>query len=146
MEKKIPVMEVGQYAGIPVDQLPLSYLRWLVNQNFPKEITEAAMEKLKKSDYNDTNLDVTRHAIDMFSKRFLFRWIQKENIRGDAGDGVATYLAKTADEAWQKGEDVSKKRFENDNTIKLYDDILWVFKLNPQFPEYRQLVTVMENK
>ena len=137
-------MSVGRYAGIPVDKLPNSYLRWLISQRFPKEILEAAERKLKASDYNDLYLSVSRHAIDMYSKRFLFRWIQKENIRGEEGDGLATHVAKAAQEAWDKGTDVSQHRYDGDGIVKQYDGVRWVFKLNPDYPDYKDVVTITE--
>jgi hypothetical protein len=144
MHYESPVMSVGKYAGKRVDQLPNSYLRWMMTQGFPKNILEAAEQKLKKSDFADIFLAVSRHAIDMYSKRFLFRWMKKENIRGEEGDGIATHVAKEADIAWTKGVDVSKRRYIGDGIIKEYDGLLWVFKVNPEFPDYKDVVTVMD--
>lgn len=140
-----PVMPVGRYAGVRVDQLPNSYLRWLMTQGFSKEITEAAERKLKRSDHADIYLSVSRHAIDMYSKRFLFRWMKMENIReGKEGDGLATHVAKQAELAWTNGIDVSKRRYEGDGIIKEYDGVFWVYKVNPDFPAYKDVITVTE--
>lgn len=140
---KSPIMFVGRYVGKPVDTLPNSYLRWIITQDFPKAILKAAKDKLEKSDYSDVHLNISRHAIDMFSKRFLFRWIQKENMRGDEGDGIATYMAKVAQEAWNKGEDVSKHRHQDDGIVKEWDGIRWVFNNNTNFPDYIDVITIM---
>ena len=139
----MPKMEVGRYAGKPIDQLPNSYLRWIIGQDFPKEILDAAKAKLDQSDYNDLYLSVSRHAIDMFSKRFLFKWLHSENDKGDAGDGLATFIAKSAQDAWERGIDVSKHRHQDDGVVKELDGIKWVFAVNTNFPDYRDLVTVM---
>lgn len=141
----IPVITVGRYAGTPIDQLPNSYLRWMITQDFPKDWLACAKRKLEESDYNDLYLHVSRHTIDMFSKRFLFKWIQSENNKGDDGDGLATYVAKQAEEAWDKGTDVSKHRHETDGIVKEYKDIKWVFGVNPNFPDYRDVITVMQS-
>lgn len=142
----IPKMEVGRYAGNPIDQLPNSYLRWIIGQDFPKPILDAAKTKLSQSDYNDLYLHVSRHAIDMFSKRFLFKWLQSENDKGDAGDGLATFITKRAQEAWERGEDVSKHRHQDDGVVKALGGIQWVFGVNPNFPDYRDVITVMEGE
>lgn len=136
-------MPVGKYAGKPVDTLPHSYLRWVLGQKFPKEILRAAKSKLEKSEYNDLHISISRHAVDMFSKRFLFYWIKKENIRGEEGDGLGTFIAKTAEVAWRDGKDVSKNRYDGDGVVKSYDDILWVFNVSPEYPEYKDLITIM---
>ena len=80
---KIPVMEVGRYAGMPVDRLPNSYLRWIITQDFPKNILEVAKKKLEASNYNDFHLNISRHTIDMFSKRFIGQWLQSESHRSE---------------------------------------------------------------
>lgn len=144
METLSPIINVGRYKGKRVDTLPNSYLRWLITQRFPKEVLEAANRKLKSSDYFDHYLSVSRHAIDMYSKRFLFRWIKKENIRGKEGDGLATHVAKEAEIAWKEGLDVSKNRHKDDGIIKQHDGILWVFQTSPEFPDYKDVITVMD--
>ncbi len=143
MREKPPVMIVGRYAGTPVDRLPNSYLRWIIGQDFPKIILDAAKKKLEQSDYNDLYLNVTRHAVDMFSKRFLYLWNEHIRKQGDKGDGLATFIVKQAQEAWENGTDISKHRHQDDGTVKLYKQIKWVFAVNSNFPDYRDLVTVM---
>lgn len=135
-------MEVGRYAGKPVDQLPNSYLRWLCSQDFPKDILETAHKKLEESDYNDFYLNISRHAIDMFSKRFVGQWITSEGSKSD-GDGLATYMVKEAQEAWDKGTDTSKHRHQDDGIVKDFKGKKWVFNLNPNFPDYKDVITVM---
>ena len=144
--KEIPVITVGRYAGTPIDKLPNSYLRWMISQRFPKEWLECAREKLEKSDYSDLYLNVSRHAIDMFSKRFLFKWLKSENDLGDAGDGLATFIAKRAEEAWEKGTDVSKHRHQDDGVIKEWRGIKWVFNVSQDYPDYLDVITVMPSK
>lgn len=136
-------MNVGRYVGVPVDQLPNSYLRWVIGQSFPKEILDAAKKKLEQSDYGDLYLNVSRHAIDMFSKRFLGRWLQSEGSKDEDADGLATFIAKHAQEAWENGTDVSKHRHQDDGTMKELNGIKWVFNVSPSYPDYRDLITVM---
>lgn len=137
----VPKITVGRYAGTPIDKLPNSYLRWMIGQDFPKAWLEIARKKLEQSDYNDTYLSVSRHAIDMFSKRFLDRWLKTE-ARKD-GDGLATFLVKQAEQAWEKGADVSKRRHQDDGIVKEWEGIRYVFGVNPNFPDYKDVITVM---
>lgn len=140
-----PRMLVGKYAGVSVDTIPNSYLRWIITQKFPTEILAAAKSKLEESDYNDLYVNVSRHAIDMYSKRFLSVWIQSEAHKGDEGEGLATFIAKSAQEAWDNGEDISKHRHQNDGITKVWKEIKWVFGCNENYPDYRDVITVMEN-
>lgn len=142
--KPIPVITVGRYAGTPIDQLPNSYLRWLITQDFPADWVECAQKKLEQSDHNDLFLNISRHAIDMFSKRFLSLWISAEAHKGAEGDGLATFMVKAAQEAWEKGTDISKYRHKDDGIVKLRGGIKWVFNVNPKYPDYKDVITVMD--
>lgn len=138
-ENPIPMMQVGRYAGTQVDKLPNSYLRWMIGQGFSPEILAAAKKKLEQSEFNDLHMNVTRHAIDMFSKRFIEVWIQGKH----EDVGLATFIALYAQRAWEHGIDMSKHRHKDDGIIKEYEHILWVFNVNEAFPDYKDLITVM---
>jgi len=140
-----PKMTVGKYVGAYVDTLPNSYLRWLITQKFPTSILDAAVKKLDESSYNDIFINVSRHALDMYSKRFIHLWIQSEAHKGKGGEGLATFVAKTAQDAWDKGVDVSKHRHDDDGVIKEYQGIKWVFGFNYNYPDYKEIITVMES-
>lgn len=143
-ENQMPIMPNGKYYGKPVDQLPISYLEWMMTQKFPQELLEAAQKKLESSDQNHTYINVTRHCIDMFSKRFINLWIEYIiNSKTSKYDGLATFVARMAQEAWDKGEDVSKHRHADDGTVKCLNNIQWVYGLNPDYPDYKMVVSVM---
>jgi putative quorum-sensing-regulated virulence factor len=135
-----PKMTVGKYAGIAVDKLPSSYVRWIISQDFPKDILEAAKRKLEDSEYNDIFLHVSRHAIDMYSLRFLEVWKREAPEMG-----LGSFVAKRAQEAWISGVDVSKYRHQDDGIVKEWRGIKWVFGVNPNFPEYQDVITVMSS-
>lgn len=142
---KSPIITVGRYAGIQIDKLPNSYLRWMVMQDFPKEWLESAHRKLEQSDYYNAHLSVSRHAIDMFSKRFLHLWNAHIRAMKNEGDGLATFVTKLAQEAWEKGEDVSKNRHAHDGIVKELEGIRFVFAISNEFPEYKDVITVMSS-
>lgn len=139
---KIPIIDIGRYAGTRIDQLPNSYLRWMIGQNFKKEWLDIAARKLSESDHSDLYLNISRHAIDMFSKRFLSLWFNSEGSSPD-GVGLGTYVANKAQEAWKRGIDISKKRHKDDGIVKEYEGIKWVFNVNPRYPDYKDVITVM---
>lgn len=141
----IPIMTVGRYAGTPIDRLPNSYLRWLITQDFPKLWKDIAHQKLSESTYNDLHINVTRHALDMFSKRMLHLWLAEVRKNKDA-PGIATFVAEMAQVAWQLGDDISKRRHQDDGTIKLYQGIKWVFNVHPDYPEYKDVITIIDGK
>lgn len=134
---KVPKITVGKYAGTPIDQLPNGYLRWMLTQDFPKAWLDIVKEKLKESPYSDEYISISRHTYDQFSLRFLSVW-QSEGQEM----GLGTFIAKRAQEAWISGEDVSKRRHQDDGICKLWRGIVWVFNTSPHFPDYKDVITV----
>lgn len=134
-------MRVGKFVGLRVDQLPNSYLRWMMTQSFPQEYMEAAKAKLERSQFNNDTVNITRHALDMLSLRCLTRWTDS-CIGVPRPEGVATFFAKLARKAFHEGKDVSKRRHVNDGIIKEYEGLRWVFGQNPSYPEYIDVITV----
>ena len=136
-------MQVGRYSGVAVDKLPNSYLRWLIAQDFSKLIVDAAKQKLDESEHSDLFINVSRHTVDMFSKRFLGLWVNSEADKGEDAVGLGTFIATLAQQAWEHGEDISKHRHQDDGTVKLYKDIKWVFNVGLNYPDYKDVITVM---
>lgn len=142
----IPRINVGKYKGTPIDQLPVSYCRWMLGQDFPREWLEIAKAKVEASPTYNEPLNVSRHAIDRFSLRFLRLWNEHKQVfhgKQEEADGMATFLVKLAEEAWQNGSDVSKNRHQDDGIVKLHRGIKFVFNQSQEFPDYRELITVM---
>lgn len=140
----VPKMTVGRYAGTPIDQLPNSYLRWMLTQKFPKEWLEIAKRKVEASPYSSEYLSISRHAFDQFSLRFITLWkYDTENFPKWKGMGLGTYMARKAEEAWKHGRNVSKRRHQDDGEVREFEGIRWVFGVSPSFPDYKDLITVM---
>lgn len=135
--KTIPKITVGRYAGTPIDQLPNSYLRWMLSQDFPKAWLDIAREKLKESPYSSEYLSVSRHTYDQFSLRFM----EKFEDRADKAIGLGTFIANEAQRAWEKGSDVSKHRHQDDGILKQFEGVVWVFNISPTFPDYKDVIT-----
>ena len=140
-----PVITLGRYAGKRIDTLPNSYLRWMVGQDFPKAWKNAAIKKLSQSKYSNDYLSISRHAYDMFSLRFLHLWSKTLHVEQGEKVGLGTFVATMAQEAWEKGEDVSKHRHQDDATVKEFSGIKWVFNVAPDFPDYKDVITVMRS-
>lgn len=114
-----PILTFGKFKGVAIDKVPTAYLRWVLTQDFPEEIMKWAKRKVGKEISNKLTVETTRHSIDKFSLNFLTLWDKKE--------GLASFIARLATVAWETGEDVSKNRHQEDQTIKRYKDIDWVF-------------------
>lgn len=138
---KIPIMPVGKYKGKRVDVLPMSYLRWLLTQKFPPELLEYARKKISANPTTKIDMDVTRHAYDSFSKRYI-SWWEKYNhgLTDDLKIGIGTFIAEVASRAWVDGKNVSKKRHQDEEIIKEYQGVKFVFSRDG---DLRVLITVM---
>ena len=140
---KSPIIDIGRYAGKPIDQLPVSYLRWLIMQDFPKEWVDAAKKKVEASQFHNDHMGVSRHALDMFSMRHLDKWIDWLAKPESSPIGIASFVAKMAQEAWENGKDISKHRHQDDGITKEFRGIKFVFQVSSNFPEYKEVITCM---
>lgn len=42
------IMPFGKYAGVPLGDIPISYLKWLINEDVPKYALKAALKELEE--------------------------------------------------------------------------------------------------
>lgn len=125
MEGRPPILKVGKYSGVPIDQVPMSYLRWMITQDFDKELVAWAKKKVGDSvKTSGAQVDVTRHAYDKYSLYFIDKWIH----RRDSTLGFGSFLANEAHFALKLGKDTSRpKRFAKDTHEVYYNGVKWVF-------------------
>lgn len=133
----IPKINVGRYYGTPIDQLPNSYLRWMLSQDFPKVWLDIAHKKLKESPYSSEYISISRHVYDTFSLRFVNKWEE----RVDKLVGLGTFITNEALRAWDEGNDISKRRHKDDGILKELEGIVWVFNVSLRFPDYKDVIT-----
>lgn len=138
--KNAPLLTFGKYKGVKISQVPMSYLRWMLGQKFPPELMKFAWEKVRANKSSDIEMEVTRHAYDSFSLRYIGLW-QKSNI-GILGKqiGIGTFLAELADHAWKEGKDVSMHRHQDEEIRKEYQGVKFVFNRHGYI---RTLITIM---
>ena len=137
MNEEIPIMSVGKYKNVRMDAIPAGYLRWLCTQPFPQEILDFAMKKLRDDNTTNIQMEVTRHAYDRFSLRFMNNYFNRQ----DKAEGIGSYFAREANEAYEKGKDVSKHRHDSEQITKVYKGIKWVFNKGGSI---RCLITIMD--
>lgn len=136
---EIPTMRVGKYRGIRMDKLPNSYLRWVLAHPFDEEYLAYARKKVATNPTVAWNINVTRHAVDSFSLRFIDTWRTPRKVMG-MQEGLGSYIARMAVEALKYGKDVTKHRRNDDEPVLLYKEIHFVF--NDKKSEMRTLITV----
>jgi hypothetical protein len=85
----------GKYSGELWTRIPLSYLRWCVNENVHAEYAKAELERRGSSQM--PKIELSNHAIDRASQRFIDRWIQETEKK----IGLHTWLHDLALEAYE---------------------------------------------
>lgn len=114
----------GKHKGTLVTRLPVSYLKWMMNEAGMSE----HWKKIAKSEFErrgDTmpTVELSGHAIDNASLRIRKIW--HENRGQD--EGLYTWLMRMTLEALEKGEKIGDDRY-------LYLDVKWVIVKGAEFP------------
>lgn len=123
------VMPNGKHEGERITRVPVSYLKWMVNANHSS--APYAKAELERRGTVTPEVDISGHAIDRASLRFLRIW--REGREPD--EGLHAWLARMASEALVKGE----KRGDR----IAYGGVLWVFDQSGCWPV---LTTVLWDK
>lgn len=118
----------GKHKGTLVTRLPVSYLRWMINNNAPM-VEYAVAELARRGDILPT-AEISGHAMDRTSLRVARIW--KDNRYED--EGLYTWLMRITLEALTYGEKVS------DDTY-LYLGMKLVIVQGEEFPV---LLTIMK--
>jgi hypothetical protein len=122
-------IEFGKHSGELFTRLPVSYLRWMVNEH-TKQWEVAKAEHERRGD-TMPKIKLSGHAIDNASLRVLHLWRQDEN----ENEGFYSWLSRMTLEAIEHGE-------RRDEKI-LYQGIKFVVAEGEEFPV---LKTIMRDK
>ena len=120
------VCDFGRHAGELYTRIPISYLRWMVNNGHSK--ASIAQAELDRRGTTVPTLEISGHAIDRASQKLLTVW--QESREGD--EGLHSWLHRNAEIALSAGD------YDGDNRI--YGKIKWCFSFGESWPT---LVTVM---
>lgn len=88
-------VDFGKYRGERYTRLPVSYLRWMVNDSHQKsDVARAELER-RGIPLNDTVVEISGHAIDQASKRVLKIWRKERS----SGEGLHHWLVRISEKA-----------------------------------------------
>jgi len=121
------VVDFGKYRGKPWTQIPLSYLRWILNEpDFKGKETRniAESEIVRRGSILDHDgVFLTPHAIDRASQRCLHVW-QETKLKDE---GLYSWLLRMSKEAIARNN-VEGKVKELKNFKLKTDKLLFVFE------------------
>jgi len=114
------VCDFGRHKGTPYTQVPVSYLKWMVNSRCSRE--EIAKAELKRRGTVTPDLDISGHAIDRAS--LSCRKIWHETKKED--EGLHAWLVRMTEEAMAQGTIDAKGRYiYNDMKLAIEQDGVW---------------------
>lgn len=97
------IMRGKRFKGEPITHVAVSYLRWMVGCRH-ENAKEAARELHRRGSVLP-EIEISYHAIDRFSQRFLQRWF---DYRKDK-EGIYSYIHRITKFAWGRIKDYPDK-------------------------------------
>ena len=122
-------VEFGKHKGTRWTQLPVSYLKWLANQQ--GENAQIAQAELDRRGTQTPDLDVSGHAIDRASLSCRKRWHESAHD----GEGIHAWLCRLAAEALAANERDAKGRY-------LYEGMKFCFQEGSQYPVLKTVMPI----
>lgn len=110
-------MEYGVHKGVEITKVPVNYLNWMVGIGHEK--VQEARKELDRRGSITPDLDISPHALNRFSERFLDRFIMRQN----KAEGIHTFLYRMA----RKAATLAKRRGVS---IVKYEGIRFVFEMD----------------
>lgn len=93
-----PVLDFGRHKGTRITRVPISYLRWMVNESH--SWADQAKAELDRRGVGELpSLELSTHAIDRASLRVRRQWHQDRGSQ----EGLYTWLLRIAGEALEAG-------------------------------------------
>lgn len=117
----------GRHRGELITRVPVSYLRWMVNERHQE--AEVAAQELARRGTVFPNVDISGHAIDRASLRCLGVWRAR---RRDGKEGLHAWMTRAAEAAYQK--------LEKDAVSVVHDGVRWVFHRGGVWPTVKTVM------
>lgn len=114
-------MDCGVHKGVEITKVPVSYLNWMVNIGHRDR--SRAQEELDRRGSITPDLDISPHALNRFSERYIERFL----LRKDKKVGIHTFLYKMAKKAatLAKRRGVDNIEYKGIKFIFAMDECVW---------------------
>lgn len=129
-----------KHNGTKWTDIPVGYLRWIVNDVDKKDIVLLAKSELHRRGRltEMPKLEISGHALDRISQRILKMWI--EDTQPSKEPGLSSWAHETAAEAMVKGELLTDRSDEESKLFK-YRGIIWIFAIKQEWPVLKSVRT-----
>jgi len=121
-------LDFGKHRGERVTRLPVSYLRWMVNEGVRTDIARA---ELVRRGTTIPAIEISGHAVDTASLRIRRTWHEDRR----KSEGLYSWLHRRAVDARDHGERDSEGRY-------VFLGIRWVFAEGEVYPTLKTVTPV----
>lgn len=113
------VCDFGRHKGTPYTQLPVSYLKWMVNADHSR--ADVAAAELKRRGTVTPDLEISGHAVDRASLNCRKVW------HGDRGqdEGLHAWLVRVSGEALKQPKDAKGRHRHKGMKFVFEADGVW---------------------
>ena len=121
-------IEYGKHKGALITRLPVSYLRWMVNEKAP--MSEFASAEIERRGHKLPEIELSGHAIDNASIRVRKIW---HETKLDDNEGLYSWLMRMTLEAIEKGEKLESGKIK-------YAGMKFVVEQGEEFPVLKTIM------
>jgi hypothetical protein len=121
-----------KHAGEKWTDIPVGYLRWIVQSvDKPEIVLLAKSELLRRGRYHEMpELEVSSHALDRISQRLLRLW-QEDCPKAEPG--LSTWAHEQAELALTQGDLVEDKS-DAQTSVLDHNGVRWIFAIGNEWP------------
>lgn len=121
----------GRHQGELYTRIPIGYLKWMVcNRCQEWEVAEA---ELARREVVTPTIEVSGHAIDRFSQRFLTIWEEHRQTANGTYEGLHAFLVRHGERAAAKAKFLNREKVE-------HLGIKWAFALDGAWPVLKSVM------
>lgn len=126
------VMPFGKHKGERLTRVPVSYIRWMLNQaDLPENFTALAKAEYVRRGSLMPVVELTGHAIDNASLRVRKIWHQTAK---DQDEGLYSWLQRMTLEAIENGEKLESGKI-------LYQGMKFIIQQGEEFPILKTIMS-----
>lgn len=114
----------GRHQGELYTRIPVSYLLWMINVEHT--YAHIAHAEIKRRGTVLPSVEVSHHAIDRFSQKFLKKWLEANSDKG-----IAAYLHELAEKVWFE---YAADRANHSSETIYFEGINFVFEIEGRWP------------
>ena len=122
------IIEFGKFRGKLLTRVPVSYLRFMINNGTPQ--ANLARAEFKRRGDTMPKVELSGHAIDNASLRVRKRW---HITQKDAKEGLFTWLQRMTLEALEHGERLESGKIK-------YNGMKFVIEQGEEFPVLKTIM------